>query len=222
MPRNTLSLPRLLPFGKREAGLRDGRRSSSALVGSAMSHPAPAARAASSARLSIKTLTRGSPNIPSTGRSIWRCRMARTWSSRDLAGCRYAATCSCAKAGEMCGIEAARRGRHRIGGDRGRAGLLQCGHVALDPRSGASSTSRSEVRAGRSRGVVAASRRRRTGAAAEVAVGGEGLADQRRADDGAVACDQAAVGLGGQRACSEAGERQRIDDARQQREERRA
>ncbi len=154
----------------------------------------------------------------------------RTRSSGMLRALATRGTWNSAASGEMCGIEAAARGRHQIDRDRGRRdspafSLSTSPLHAIDQRL----VGRAEIRAAGIGGVVgrvARSWSDPSGRARSVADGrpwkylslGEDLADQRGADDLAVLLDQAALRLVGEDHAGDAGHRQRIGQAGDQRQ----
>ena len=164
---------------------------------------------ASSARLSSSTFTRGSPRKPSQRSSVWAATSVAHLRLGQVAGGGDAGDLELGRGRADVRVEPAARRGDQVDGHRALAAqLLDAG---LDPvdQGGAG---RAEVGAAGGRGVVAVGAGGR-GARVEVGRAGEVLADQRRADDGAVADQQAAAGLVGEEQAGEAGDGQRIGEA---------
>ena len=182
-------------------------------------------RNASSARLSSRTLTRGSPINPMKRCSVCSSTKART---RLLV--------QAARSGDRRNLRQRELRRNmRIEAGAGRRDGVRRHHV--NPSSGELRFNgaihaidkllrrRAQIGArgirrviGRVDGLARVSgvgRAGRRGAAVKITIRGKALTDQGRADDLAIALDHAAIGLVGKRELSDAGDRQRIGKAGQ-------
>ena len=184
---------------------------------------------ASSARFNISTFTRGSPKRPE------RARLDMILD--DLPHPPFVQIARPGDGGNLrqrelrrdMRIEARARCRHGVGGDHVDA---PGGELRLYRRVDAVDQlfrGRPEIGAGGVGGVIGrvdglagvggVRRAGRRGTRAEIFVAGEILADQRRADNDAAAFDLASIGFIAKGELRDAGDRQRIGEARQQREQ---
>ena len=177
----------------------------------------------SSARLSSSTLTPGSPKKPQERPSVFLLDQLLHGRERQVAHRRDPARLERALAGEMSGsmpepdVVTASTGMSWIvrPGLYGRSSSRIACAAAFDVL-GEVGVRRPEVGEGRAAGVVGGRGRRR--ALVEVARARERLRGELRADDLAVALDQAAVRLVRERHLGEAGHHERVAEAEERRE----